>query len=200
MADKKRITQLADVFAKSMYDDPMYRYIFDDREQNLRYFSTFWYAILDFSFKHGFVITTDDYSGAMCLLPPKHSDFSFIDLFKTGFKIPRKISLFPLKQAIISFDILMKLGSFQTNLIKEPHWYLMSLGVLPEQQNKGKGKSLLCEAIRIIENDNKPIYLETETEKNVHLYRKFGFEVVKEVTISKYNLKFFLMIRTSQNS
>lgn len=198
MADKKRISKLSQVFAESMYQDPMYQYIFSDWELNQRYFKTFWHGILDYTFKFGYVITTDDYSGALCLLPPKHTDFSFIDLFRTGFKIPLKILRFPIKQAKITFDILMKLGVFQSSLIQEPHWYLMSIGVIPEEQGKGKGTNLLYEAIRIAGQDNKPIYLETETDKNVRLYQKFGFNIVKDTTLSKYNLRYYLMIRSSQ--
>ncbi|MBA3075166.1 MAG: GNAT family N-acetyltransferase [Anaerolineae bacterium] len=198
-ANEIRMKKLSEVFAKSMYEDPMYYYIFNDWELNQHYFTKFWQAILKYSEKFGSIITTADDSGVLCLLPPDHINFSFLDLFRTGFKIPRSISRFPYKQAKITFDIMMKLGVFQTTLIKEPHWYLISLGVLPEEQGKGKGKSLLTEALRIVDEDNKSVYLETETIKNVNLYEKFGFKTVKEIAIKEYGLTYYLMLRDSQN-
>lgn len=196
--DKSRKKILSNVFTESMYQDPMYYYIFSDKVLSRRYFALFWEAVLEYTFKYGTVIVTEDYSGVLCLLPPNFTDFSFGQLLKTGFIIPRSILRFPFYQAKMTFDILMELGKHQSEIIPQPHWYLMSLGVLPEEQGKGKGKSLLNQMERIVSQDNKPVYLETKTEKNVQLYKKFGFEVVKEVTLNRYGLKFYLMTQLSR--
>ena len=47
----------------------------------------------------------------------------------------------------------------------------------------------------LIEIEGKPIYLETETEENVSLYKKFGFEILKKITLPELNLPMWEMIR-----
>lgn len=193
-AEKNDIDRLAQVLSEAMYQDPMYYYIFSDKESSLLYFNIFWKAVLAYTVKFGIVLTTEDFKGAACLLPPHKTDFTLADLLKTGFKIPLTIFRFPFHQMKKTFDILFSLGRFQNQTIPEPHWYLMAIGVRPEYQGKGIGGCLLRELTGIAGKDGKPIYLETETKKNVQLYKKYGFEVANETTVKKHNLKFYLMI------
>jgi ribosomal protein S18 acetylase RimI-like enzyme len=196
-AERTNVTRLADILAEAMYKDPMYYYIFNDKELNCRYFSAFWKAILKYTIKFGVVLTTEDYLGAACLLPPDKTDFTFKNLMKTGFKVPLSILRFPISKMISTMDILFSLGEYQNQTLPEPHWYLMEIGVKPEEQGKGIGGSLLRKLIEIAGNDKKPIYLETETEKNVQLYQKYGFEVVNETILKKHNLRYYLMVRNT---
>ncbi len=61
-----------------------------------------------------------------------------------------------------------------------PHAYLMFLGVSRAAQGRGVGSRLLkvgtdrCDAAAL------PAYLETQTERNIGLYRRHGFEVISE--------------------
>lgn len=67
-----------------------------------------------------------------------------------------------------------------------PFFYLMAIGVLPESQGKGYGGQLLKHLCERADRETKAIYLETQTERNVHWYEKFGFHVVKQVAISDW--------------
>ena len=64
--------------------------------------------------------------------------------------------------------------------MERKHAYLWFLGVAPEAQGHGVGSRLLkvgtdrCDAAAL------PAYLETQTERNVALYRRHGFEVISE--------------------
>jgi ribosomal protein S18 acetylase RimI-like enzyme len=60
------------------------------------------------------------------------------------------------------------------------HHYLRFVGVLPQVQGKGWGGLGLRAGIERAEMDGLPIYLETATQSNVGLYRRFGFEVTDE--------------------
>ncbi|HEX2947054.1 MAG TPA: GNAT family N-acetyltransferase [Clostridia bacterium] len=193
-AEKDSIDRLAQVLAEAMYEGSMYYYIFNDKELSLRYFKSFWEAVLTYTMKFGTVLATEDFKGAACLLPPHKTDFAFVDLFKTGFKIPLSVLGFPYPKMKKIMDILFSLGRFQSQTIPGPHWYLTAIGVKPEDQGKGIGGCLLRELIGIVNKDGRPIYLETETVKNVRLYKKYGFEVVNEITMEKHNLKYYLMI------
>lgn len=62
------------------------------------------------------------------------------------------------------------------------HHYLIMIGVSPEEQGKGIGKSLLQHLLNKVKTDKKSrgIALDTENKENVNLYRRFGFTLSKE--------------------
>ena len=60
-------------------------------------------------------------------------------------------------------------------------YYLWFIGVAPENQNMGLGKKLLAEIIEDAHQMNRPVYLETSTEKNVPWYQNAGFEIYNKL-------------------
>jgi hypothetical protein len=67
--------------------------------------------------------------------------------------------------------------------------YLWFIGVGLEDQNNGFGSDLLHSIIQYSNENNRPIYLETSTVRNLPWYSKFGFEVYSEQDLS-YRLYF----------
>ena len=65
----------------------------------------------------------------------------------------------------------------------DQHWHLGPVGVLPSHQGKGIGTKLLSRFCQEVDACLSPAYLETDTDKNVRFYERFGFEVVKETEI-----------------
>ena len=75
------------------------------------------------------------------------------------------------------------------------HYYLRFAGVLPQVQGKGWGGLALRAGIERAEADGLPIYLETATQSNVGLYRRFGFEVTDEWDVPGGGPHFWAMMR-----
>lgn len=78
-----------------------------------------------------------------------------------------------------------RLAAFRADLdrhhpMERPHAYLWFLGVRPEAQGHGVGSRMLKAAMARLDAEGQPAYLETETERNVGLYRRHGFEVISE--------------------
>lgn len=67
--------------------------------------------------------------------------------------------------------------------------YLWFIGVDPNFQYAGVGKKLMNELIEAMENENRPIYLETSTTTNLPWYQKFGFEIYHLLNLG-YELHF----------
>ena len=61
-----------------------------------------------------------------------------------------------------------------------PHAYLWFLGVTHAAQGHGVGSRLLKVATDRLDANGRPAYLETQTERNLALYRRHGFEVISE--------------------
>lgn len=64
---------------------------------------------------------------------------------------------------------------------KEPHWYLVAVGVVPEAQGRGRGAALLEPVLRRCDEEHAPAYLEASTAANARLYERLGFESREEV-------------------
>lgn len=78
----------------------------------------------------------------------------------------------------------------------EQHWHLGPIGVLPGYQGSGIGSMLMKRFCREVDACFAKAYLETEGEKNVRFYLKFGFEVVREAEI--FDVKNRYMLRASK--
>jgi len=63
----------------------------------------------------------------------------------------------------------------------EPHWYLTLIAVDPARRGKGYGAALMSHALKIIDRDKRPAYLESTNAANLSLYKRFGFERLAEV-------------------
>lgn len=79
--------------------------------------------------------------------------------------------------------------------IKEPHFYLFALGVLPDQQGRGLGKTLLAELHRRADAAQVPAYLETEKPINVKLYESVGYRVLTDARIPGLGVRMWTMRR-----
>ncbi len=73
---------------------------------------------------------------------------------------------------------------------KEPHWHIGPIGVDPAFQGQGVGKALLGAFLEMADEDGPPAYLETDVDRNVTLYEKFGFRVIGEADILGVNNRF----------
>jgi GNAT superfamily N-acetyltransferase len=73
------------------------------------------------------------------------------------------------------------------------HWHLGPVGVLPSHQGKGIGTKLLSLFCKEVDACLAPAYLETDTDKNVRFYERFGFQVVAETEI--FDVKNYFMWR-----
>jgi len=65
----------------------------------------------------------------------------------------------------------------------EQHWHLGPIGVLPTHQGSGIGSLLMERFCKEVDTCMSKAYLETDMEKNVRFYEKFGFNVVSESEI-----------------
>ena len=78
---------------------------------------------------------------------------------------------------------------------KRPHWYLQVLGVAPDQQGRGHARRLLAPVLALCDRDRHGAFLETCEPDNLPLYRRFGFEVIREDRVAADGPPIWLMWR-----
>lgn len=79
---------------------------------------------------------------------------------------------------------------------KTQHWHLGPIGVLPSHQGRGVGSTLMERFCMEVDACKASAYLETDVDKNVRFYEKFGFKVISESNI--FSVKNRYMFRQSQ--
>ena len=71
------------------------------------------------------------------------------------------------------------------------------IAVHPELQGRGVGKALIGSFLKMVDEQRLPAYLETDVDRNVELYEKFGFKVIAQAQINGVNNRF--MWRTAHS-
>ena len=72
----------------------------------------------------------------------------------------------------------------------EPHWHIGPIGVRPERQGHGVGKALLQTFLTTVDEQGSPAFLETDVDRNVVLYQRFGFSVTSREDIVGVDTRF----------
>ena len=78
----------------------------------------------------------------------------------------------------------------------DQHWHLGPIGILPSHQGSGIGSELMRRFCKEVDACMAKAYLETDLDKNVGFYEKFGFKVVSETEI--FHVKNRYMLRASK--
>lgn len=194
--NKKDIKKSGIVYADAFEKDPVWKRVFSDIEYNLR--TIFFQGPARYCLKYGEVYSpSDKLEGIMSFVPGKYADMtfwralhtgSFLNLLKGGNKL---LNLMFKMQPIFS-----PLEEARREVVKDREYiYLIAIGVSPEHQGKGFGKTLLTFLHNKADKLKLPIYLETATDKNIRMYEKLGYKVTGKVNHPIINVPQWGMLR-----
>ena len=95
---------------------------------------------------------------------------------------------------------LLKYENYAMNLKKEftdnYDWYLYNLSIKKDAQGKGIASKLMRPMLEFCDDERMVVYLETNKESNVGLYKHYGFELMKEEFIPKNSSSIAINSRT----
>jgi ribosomal protein S18 acetylase RimI-like enzyme len=77
----------------------------------------------------------------------------------------------------------------------EPHYYLATIGVVPEAQGRGLASQLIRPILAHADARALPAYTETMTPSNVGLYERFGFVVREQYRVPATDLSIWALYR-----
>lgn len=182
------------VLTSAFLNNPIGVWQIPDESERLVILPNMWKVTLCIGLKLGEVYApSKNLEGIAMWLPPEIVDVSFWKFIKCGgLKLPFKFGLRRIRKML---HVQRFHDSTRKKYIDPPYWHFGPFGVDPEFQGKGYGSKLLRPMLARIDEDDLPIYLETNKEKNVQLYQHFGFEIAEEKTIPQTEITNWGMIR-----
>ena len=181
---ESQIEPAAGTLARAFHDYPVFTYVFPDASERDNELPLLLQSFVRYGVLNGEVYATSrNLEGVAVWMPPDHTSVS---------------SPFP----GVSQDALDRMaywgretGSIRKRHVPSAHWFLMIIGVSPEFQGRGHASILLNPVLARIEQQHVPCYLDTELEKNVTLYERFGFRVVDDMEIPDTGVRSWGMLR-----
>lgn len=165
-ADTSDIDAAARTLAAAFEDYAWTRYVIPGTDYRSRLLAL-QELYLDYAHQHGIVGVTSTRDGVIALVPPS----------------PPKPEAETVQRIIdLHGDRIDRVASSES---PADAWRLETLGVSPEHQGKGRASALLAfglEAVRTCGGSS--VSLETSEHRNVRLYERFGFRVVREAAQS----------------
>jgi len=177
------------MLGEAFREDPIWCEIFKNQKEK---FPLAFGVPIKYTLKYGKIFApTSNIEALAAWLPTPYVDTTFWRLIRSralfeGIKLGQDIG----KQISIVFK---QITEDRQNIMKGDYVYLFVLGVSPEKQGKGLGTNL----VRTLQKNlapNVPIYLETESERNVSFYERLGFEVVNKFQVPLLDLPMWEMV------
>ncbi|MBD3351313.1 MAG: GNAT family N-acetyltransferase [Candidatus Lokiarchaeota archaeon] len=173
---------------------PIHKYIFPDENIRRKHLPSF----MKFSIKTGMIFgdayaISPDLKAIAVWIDPDHVIPNIIQTIRLGgLSVLLHI---PLKDLLRSKKLWDHVESLHKKYAPEKHWYLESLGVLPNCQGQGLGKKLMEYKFEELDEMQIPCYLETHDDTNVKIYEKLGFEVVYQTELLQTGLIHYSLVR-----
>jgi GNAT superfamily N-acetyltransferase len=189
--------QASKILASAFFDYPMFVHYFPDVEFRRRRLAWYMGLALKCAMFYGEAYITDDGSGVLFFLPPKHTRLYMKNYIRVG--IAHTPLILGLKTYMHLDECEKYVADTQEKLLKgRSHYYLWALAVDPKAQRKGCGGMLQKLLLDRADKEKLPVYLETHNKDNVPYYEKFGFQLIHTETIPNHGLDFWCMLREPQ--
>jgi hypothetical protein len=163
--------KVVDILSKSFADNKSVNYIIkQDRKRTQRIRKLMEYSF-DICYLFGGIFLSEDKEGCALVIMKDKKRTTLKSIFLDVKLILSVIGLSNIKKAMKRESIINKLHP------KLPFYYLWFIGVEPAVQNNGIGTKLMNDVINEAKVNDRSIYLETSTLKNISWYEKLGFAV-----------------------
>lgn len=181
---ESQIEPAVGALARAFQDYPVFVYVFPDASERRKELPLLLQSFVHYGVVNGEVYATSpDLEGVAVWLPPDYpGGFSIVpDISKDALARMNYWGrqVYPVRKHHVPFD----------------HWFLEFIGVIPELQGKGYAGILLTPMLARIERQHLPCYLDTEVEKNVAIYQRYGFRVVEDMEVPGTGVRSWGMLR-----
>jgi ribosomal protein S18 acetylase RimI-like enzyme len=187
----------AAVLGRAFTEYELLQYYFPDETERQAVAVTFGFIALSVCLKYGEVYASSaKMEGVSAWLPPGKAPFGGWQIIRS---VPPSVLFRFGRQGASRMQAYGRyVDNMHRKLVPYPHWYLQIIGVDPAYQGQGFSSQLVRPMLERIDREYLPCFLETNIEKNVAIYQRFGFGVVSEDEIPGTELMSFAMLRKAQ--
>ncbi len=188
------LEKAVEVYTRAFWSDPLTMYFFTSEEQRRRLLPLFAEYRLRYGMRYAHVFTTSEDVEGIAVWTHSDSDKgSLLRSFRTGgLRLIRACGLSLTKKMLRVQEFTEENRARYAEL---PYMHLSSFAVDPEHQGKGVASRLVRPVLAHLDANSIYGYLETQSERNVSIYRHYGFEVLAEVTLLDTDIPHWDMIR-----
>ena len=194
--EKRDARRAAEVLADAFQRDPVWNEVFGDAEREQRSYA--FETPVRYCLRYGQVYApSEKLEGVAAWVPGALARMTFWRILRSGafwagLQLGRLGASWVRRMPTIFRQIEQ---DREANMRGRSFVYLQVIGVAPRYQGQGYGGTLLRALIEESERVGLAIYLETETESNVRMYERFGFQVLKQITLPIVHLPMWEMVR-----
>ncbi len=151
-------------------------------------------AWIDNAQKVGLVLTNEDFSAVMILTPVDGS--AEVDVVELGNKLAG------LETRAVGDNltqIMQYIGEDEKDLhFREGTVYIEALAVQTPRQGQKLGSMLMRRLFKELDEQDRDVFLFTNTERNAAIYTHFGFETIKKHTVEELGSTTWFMLRRAE--
>jgi ribosomal protein S18 acetylase RimI-like enzyme len=191
--DIDRVTAL---LIAAFQDRPFYRYIAPDSNVRRVFLSASFRLRMEESLASSIVDLAEDggtLTGVAVWVPPPVPGQPPVNL--PDGSMEAMMSAFPPDMRERFYTFLRTLTAAREKAVRPPFWSLAPIAVLPSEQGKGIASALIRRKLRDMDAQGLPCFLGTQDEVNLAIYRRFGFEKVREDSLPLTDIVHYTMLR-----
>jgi ribosomal protein S18 acetylase RimI-like enzyme len=186
--EETQIVAAGRTLASAFHDDPLQAYVFPDPGERAQRSPAQFSALVRQGCLFGEVFVTEGMTGISAWMPPGQVT-TFEQASQAGFQeLPRLMGK-------AAFERLGRVLDYLSDTHREglpaEHWYLMIVGVLPEQRGRGHGQALLAPIMARADAAGMSICLDTAQPNVKAFYEKLGFRPAIETVDPTSGLRFW---------
>jgi GNAT superfamily N-acetyltransferase len=167
------VRRLSEVMADAFFEDPIFGWLMpDDTKRAARLRRYFAIELRHLALARGRAWTTSDLAGAALSLPPG------------AWRAPLRVTLLEGGAFGVHLSRAATLAAaIERRHVRDRHYYVRDVGVMPAMQGKGLGSALLAPTLSRCDRERLPAYLEASSERNAALYERLGFQLIDELRV-----------------
>lgn len=161
----------------------------------------FYQASIEYCIRYGKVYgTSEQLEGVAAWVPGDYSNMTIwrqlqSGSFFTGLKAVRLGRALGLDMMAAGRELAPVEAARKKNMRGRPFIYLQVLGVATDLQRQGHGRRLIEALIGESEQMRLPVYTETSLGDAAKVYERFGFDLIREITLPAYDLPMWELVR-----
>jgi len=191
---KAQVKPAAEMLARAFQNNPVYIYAIPNADERKKTLPHIFQFRIRYGVLYGEVYTISPNLEGLAMWIP--SEKVYITLWRM---LRARGLLLYLKAGKKIISRLKSVGDYGFPIHKRhadfPHWHLSSIAVDPSCQGKGYARTLIKTMLTRIDQEELPCFLDTQIEKNVSIYQRYGFKIVERGVIPGTEIPHWAMLR-----